>query len=155
MKNFQATEKASSPLKRTSSTSKHEFFEDFFCGSFFLAWMRIRIHRQQNPDIKHYRYQCPGSGNLFRIPDKNFSIPDPGSKRFPDLGSPGSASKILSILTPKNCFQALGNLDPDLDFFTHSGSRDQKGTGSRIRIRNTDRHIIFFLLITFFEGDSW
>jgi hypothetical protein len=27
--------------------------------------------------------------------------------------------------------------DPDLDFFTHPELRGQKGTGSRIRIRNT------------------
>jgi hypothetical protein len=31
-------------------------------------------------------------GCLFRIPDPNFSIPDPGSKEIPDPGS-GSLSK--------------------------------------------------------------
>jgi hypothetical protein len=46
------------------------------------------------------------------IPDLNFSIPDPGS-----------ASKKLSILTKKIVSK-------------HPGSRVQKGTGSRIRIRN-------------------
>jgi hypothetical protein len=48
------------------------------------------------------------------FPDPNFSIPDPGFrvKRIPD---------------------------PDLDFLPipYPGFRGQKGTGSRIRIRNT------------------
>ncbi len=62
-----------------------------------------------------------------RIPDPNFLYP-------------GSASKNLSILAQKNGFQALGNtilvVHPGSRIlFTHpdSGSRGQKGTGSRIR----------------------
>ncbi len=53
--------------------------------------------------------QCCRSGMF--IPDPNFSIPDPGSKRFriPDPES-GSASKNLSIFIPKNCFYAVGNM---------------------------------------------
>ncbi len=55
-------------------------------------------------------------------------IPDPGSrvKKIPDPRS-GSASQ-----------NRIGS-DPDLDFlpFPDPGSRGQKGTGSRIRIRNT------------------
>jgi hypothetical protein len=52
----------------------------------------------------------------------NFSILDPGSKRhrIPDLGS-GSATTNLSILNPKNCYSALGNMIRDV----HSGSRIQ------------------------------
>jgi hypothetical protein len=34
------------------------------------------------------------------IPDPDFSIPDPGSKSFPDPEN-GSASKNISILTQK------------------------------------------------------
>jgi hypothetical protein len=43
-------------------------------------------------------------------------IPDPGSDFFPsripgpNFFPPGSASKNLSILTPKNGFKALGNI---------------------------------------------
>jgi hypothetical protein len=44
-----------------------------------------------------------------------FSIPDPWPKKFPD---PGSESKNLIILTPKNCSQALGNMIRDV----HTGS---------------------------------
>jgi hypothetical protein len=57
---------------------------------------------------------------------------------------PGSASENLIILTPKNCFQALGNMIRVVDpgsgswIFTYPGSRGQNGIGSRIRIRNTD-----------------
>jgi hypothetical protein len=66
------------------------------------------------------------------------SIPDPGSrvKKIPDPGS-GSASKNLRIFNPK-FFSKLS--DPDLDFLPipEPGSRGQKGTGSRIQIRNID-----------------
>jgi hypothetical protein len=71
------------------------------------------------------------------IPYQNFSIPDP------NFFHSGSASKHLSILTKKIVSQLseiLSRLfipDPDPDFVTHPGSRCQKGTGSRIRIRNT------------------
>ncbi len=59
-------------------------------------------------------------------------IPDPGSQ---------SASKRCKYFNPKNCFYALGNMirvvHPWSGFVTHPGSRAQKGSGSRIRIRNT------------------
>jgi hypothetical protein len=75
------------------------------------------------------------------------SIPDPGSDFFPSrIPDPGSASKNLSILTPKKpkkwflgsrkynpgCSSRIP--DPDADFLpiTDPGSRGQKGTGSRI-----------------------
>ncbi len=77
------------------------------------------------------------------ILDPNFfpsQIPDP------NFFHPGSASKNVSILTPK-IFSKLSEIwswlfipDPDPDFLPipDPGSRDQKGTGSRIRIRNTE-----------------
>jgi hypothetical protein len=83
-----------------------------------------------------FRKVYPG----FRIPI--FSIPDPGS-----------ASKNLSILTPKNCFWALRHIiwvvHPVFGswVFTHPGSRvpdpdlgakKASDPGSWIRIRNTD-----------------
>jgi hypothetical protein len=78
----------------------------------------------------------PGS----RIPIFPSQIPDPISrvKKIPD---PGSASKNLSILIPKNCF-----LDPDLDFLTYHGSQIQESnaTESRIRIRNTEKNYQHF-----------
>jgi hypothetical protein len=46
-----------------------------------------------------------------------------------------SASKNLSIFNPKNCSGSSGkwyDLHFDLDFFTHSRSRGQNGTGSWI-----------------------
>jgi hypothetical protein len=83
-------------------------------------------------------------------------IPDPGffhngsRIRIFSIPDPGSASKNLSILTPKNCFYALGNMIRVVDPGSGSrnripiflpipdpGSKDQKGTGSRIRIRKT------------------
>jgi hypothetical protein len=76
-----------------------------------------------------------------RILDPNFSIP-----------VPGSAYKNLSILTPKNGFYALGNMiglfipDPDPNF-THPGSRGQKGTGSRIWIRNTGKKYVLLIYV--------
>ncbi len=82
---------------------------------------------------------------VFRIRDvypgsriRIFSIPDPGS------GS-ASASKNLNILTQKNV-STLSEIRfrmfiPDSDFglFTNPGSRGQIGTGSQIRIRNTEK----------------
>jgi hypothetical protein len=58
-----------------------------------------------------------------------------------------SASKNLSIFNPKNCFLAFGNMirDVHLDFLPilDPRSRGQKGTGSRIWIRNTDLYTTF------------
>jgi len=51
---------------------------------------------------------CPGS-KFFHPGTRVKNIPDPGS---------GSASKILSIFNPKNCFYALGILNR----VVHSGS---------------------------------
>jgi hypothetical protein len=75
----------------------------------------------------------------------------PGSNFFPsripyqNCLHPWSASKNLSILTKKNGCEALENIirvvHPGSGCWlsTHPGSRGQKGTGSRIRIRNTDK----------------
>jgi hypothetical protein len=73
-------------------------------------------------------------------------IPDTGSrvKKIPDPGF-GSESTNSSIFKHKNCFSALGNMIRDVHpgsglWFLpipDPGSSGQKGTGSRIRIRNT------------------
>ncbi len=76
----------------------------------------------------------------FSIPDPNFSVPDPNfSVPDPNFFHPGSQIRIkeLSIFTWKIVSKLLelwsGLFIPDPD----PGSRVQKGTGSRIRIRNT------------------
>jgi hypothetical protein len=83
-------------------------------------------------------------------------LSDPGSDFFPsqipdpNCLHPRSASKNLSILTPKKWFLSSRKyypgcsfqiLDPDADFLSipDPGSMGQKGTGSRIRIRNTGK----------------
>ncbi len=76
-----------------------------------------------------------------RIPDSNFSIPDTGSKRFPDPGS-ASAAKSLSTLTQKivstsEIWFGMFIPDPDLDFLLIPDAEVKKSTESRIRIRNT------------------
>ncbi len=66
---------------------------------------------------------------------------DPGSEFF----HPGSRIRIkeFKYFNSKNCFYALGNMirvvhpGSGSRYFTHPGSKGQKGTGSRIRIRNT------------------
>ncbi len=72
------------------------------------------------------------STNLSRI--RLFSIPDP------NFFHPGSTKKNLSILTQKIVFKLTeiwcGLFIPDGDFLPNPGSRGQKGTGSRIWIRN-------------------
>ncbi len=89
--------------------------------------------------------------------------PDPGSDFFPsripdpNFFYPGSASKNLSILTPQKWFPNSRKYDPgcsfrvpdpDPDFLSipDSGSRGRKGTGSRIRIRNTASNRSLFKL---------
>jgi hypothetical protein len=97
-----------------------------------------------------------GPGCVSRISDPTFS--HPGSRiRTVSIPDPGSSSKILSILTQKKAKKGFLSSkkydpgcssripDPDADFLPSRipdpGSRGQKGTESRIRIRNTD---IFF-----------
>ncbi len=99
------------------------------------------------------RYQCCGSVMF---------IPDPGSDFFPSrirtvsIPDHGSSSKNLSILTPKKAKKWFLSFkkydpgcssripDPDADFLPSRipdlGSRGQKSTQSRIRIRNTGRY---------------
>jgi hypothetical protein len=93
---------------------------------------------------------CPNT-SVLRIRDvyPGYEFFHPGSqvKNIPD---PGSASKNLSIYNPKKLFLSSRKYDsgifipdPDLDFFYPSripdpGSRNQKGTGSRIR--NNKKH---------------
>jgi hypothetical protein len=67
------------------------------------------VNQRNQKDVHRYIYKTDHGflwvetsvadpGCLSRI--RNFSIPDPGSKRFPDPGS-GSELKNLSILTQK------------------------------------------------------
>jgi hypothetical protein len=70
--------------------------------------------------------QCCGTGML--ISDPNFSHSESRIKKIPDPGS-GSASNNLSILSPKNCFQALKKNDlgcsSRIRIFSMAGSRIQ------------------------------
>ncbi len=102
--------------------------------------------------------QCCGSGMF--IPDPNFfpsRIPDPGSKRF-RIPDPYPLQRIQVFLNQKIVSKLSelwsGMFIPDPDpgfgswFFIHPGSRDQKGT--RSRVRNTA--IQDFLWITAIEN---
>jgi hypothetical protein len=76
------------------------------------------------------------------IPDPIFFIPDPGPmvKKIPD---PGSASKTFFLSSQKydsGCSSRIRIPDPDLDLLPIRDPESpcgQKGTGSRILIRNT------------------
>jgi hypothetical protein len=75
--------------------------------------LRSNTCRITNQDRKVSTVRVADSGCLSRIPDPNFFIPDPGSKRL------RIRIKEFKYFLPKNCFQALGHiLDPDLDFLT-------------------------------------
>ncbi len=86
---------------------------------------------------------------MLRIRDVYPGIQDPTYlSRIRTVSIPDSGSKILSIGTPKKWFLSSRKydpgcssriLDPHADFLPipDLGSRGQKGTGSRIRIRNT------------------
>jgi hypothetical protein len=93
-------------------------------------------------------------GYLSWIPDPTFSIPDPGSRiQTVSIQNPGSRICIKGFKYfnhKKNQKWFLSSRkydpdcssripDPDADFLPipDPGSKGQKGTGSRIRIRNT------------------
>jgi hypothetical protein len=79
----------------------------------------------------HTVRRCCGSRN----PDPNVLYPGSRIQIF-SIPDPGSASKNLSILTQKIGFYALGNMIRiRILFFSHLGSRGQKGT--EFRTRNT------------------
>jgi hypothetical protein len=72
-------------------------------------------------------------GNIILICNVHTSIADPECSRSRIQGQRDSGSH-----KPKKLFLS-SSANMDLDFFTHPGSRGQKGirSGSRIRIRNT------------------
>jgi hypothetical protein len=79
-----------------------------------------------------YSVADPGCVSRIRI----FSILDPGSEFF----HPGSASNNSSILAPKNWFLSSRKYDTGCSSrirIPDPRSRGQKGSGSRIRIRNS------------------
>jgi hypothetical protein len=111
------------------------------------------LSRILDPGSEFFPSQIPDPGSKF------FAswIPDPGSEFFPSrILDPGCVLKNLSILTKKNGFSALRNMIRVFDLgsgsriwilglFTYPRSqswipdpksRDQKGTGSRIRLCN-------------------
>jgi hypothetical protein len=86
----------------------------------------------------------PGS-DFFPSQIRLFSIPDPGSEQSQSR-IPDPHQKILCF-NPKKGFLSSRKYDPGCSSrirmltSTHPGSRGQKGTGSRIRIRNTDSKV--------------
>jgi hypothetical protein len=81
--------------------------------------------------------------NLELAPDSSIRIGitvfhgSPMNYMYSSVADPGSASTNLSIFNPKICFSSLGYMirypGYGSRFFTHPGSRGQKGTGSQIR----------------------
>jgi hypothetical protein len=124
-------------LKELRGREEEEGGVDFQAGlAFFLADNPLppSLNRQDGDSggadpvmfIPHPTFFHPGSEFVpSRIPDPSFflpgcririfSIPDPNFS----IPATGSASKNLSILNPKNCFLALGNMTR----FVHPGSR--------------------------------
>ncbi len=115
-----------------------------------ICWTKILIICSNN--------QCCRSGMF--ILDPTFF--DPRS-RIRSFFHSGSASKNLSILTPKNWFLSSWKYDPgcssliqdpDPDFLPipDPRSRGLKGTGSRIRIRNTANNAAHLFFVKEFQG---
>ncbi len=87
-----------------------------------------------------------------------FPIPDPGSRVKKIPRSRISVKKNLSIFIQKvasNLSEILSGISSGIRIliFTHPGSRDQKVTGSRIRIRNTAGNR--FCVVTTNLGNRW
>ncbi len=93
-------------------------------------------------------WQCCGSG-MFN-PDPNFSIPDPGSKIFPDprSRSASTSKNFLSILTQKivstltEIWFGMFILDPDLDFLPIADPGIKKAPDLRSWSAKTGKKII-------------
>jgi hypothetical protein len=91
------------------------------------------------------------------IPDPKFSIPDPifFHPGFRIQGQKDSGSRIrikeLRYFNPKNCFEALGNMIRDLDFFYPFRIQGSK----RHRIPGQDpQHCLFICILDFILGAS-
>jgi hypothetical protein len=125
----------------------------------------IRIRTEISADAKHF--ECVLSSISYLDPDSNlFADPDPGRPTFsllgwmflpepeylwrdPTFSHPGSRTRIkeFKYFNHKKCFLISKKYDPGCSYririLTFYPSRipdtgGQKGTGSRIRIRNTD-----------------
>jgi len=92
--------------KSTTSMMKVKKRLKFFS---FSLWYVVNIRYCSFEELK---VTLPGPGSLFRVPDPNFSIPDPMSKRFWVPGSDFLLSRIRLFPVP----------DPD------PGSWGQKST---------------------------
>jgi hypothetical protein len=73
------------PLDFVSAAIRYKLLENYYFWQLKLIFIQTSV---------------ADSGCLSRIPDPNFSIPDPGSEFF-SIPNPGSASKKLSIITQK------------------------------------------------------
>jgi hypothetical protein len=67
-------------------------------------------------------------------PGAEFFHPESQIQGKKDSGSRIRIKELKYVINPN--FQSCRKYDLDLDFFTYPGSRGQKGTESRIRIRN-------------------
>ncbi len=112
---------------------------------------------------------------LYPINITSTSVADPGclsrirlfSIADPTFFHPGSTSKNLIILTQKKwflssrkydpgCSSRISDPDPDFLPIPNPGSRGQKGTGSRIRVRNTDSTVVLTIRVVSCSGeDIW
>jgi len=106
----------------------HQIINDEF-EWFFIINCKLFYKNLQETRINFCICQCCGCGTL---------IPDPGSVFRSRIHI-----KEFMYFNPKTIFLGLSEIwsglfipDLDPDFFTHPGFRVQKGTGSRIRIRN-------------------
>jgi hypothetical protein len=115
-----------------------------------VSWEEARQMQDAAPSSlgknKNYHYEVNHFLPVLRIrdvyPGSDFFHPESGlfPSRIPETGS---ASKNISISTQIKWFLSSQKYDPGFSsririlVFTHPGSGGQKGTGSRIRIRNT------------------
>ncbi len=130
------------------------------CGGDWAAPLRDQAaggegrHQWRWHESQRYHFgSVADPGYLSRIPDPNFSIPDPF------FFQPGSRIRIkdFKYFNPKKWFLSTQKYDPGCSsrililLFTHPGSRGQKGTGSRIRIRNTASRTLLQIRISTYQ----
>ncbi len=83
MKIFQATREISSPLKRTSSTSKNDNYFDWFlfCGSLLSSWIRIPF----GSGWQNYKYLFQDTMKDYKAPGEIIRISTEREREHPGL----------------------------------------------------------------------
>ncbi len=131
------------PKQRKTLTGRLCNTQSYMSLSVFMLWMRIETFTPHVGKFEFFKsFFTAVTVSVLRIRDVLFQIPDP---IFPIPDPKSETQKTDKVL--KNKIQDV-HPGSRLWIFFHPGSRGQKSTGSRIRIRNTGQSTLFYLLVS-------